>query len=292
MALAVMRGFCTMPMWCPLSITMALMFSLVPGAHWTDYALIGVGMTCAYIILGRVADKLEFPAVQNGLIHQDSGGWRAIAVMIAQVGLITSLALWLEARTGVAFLAHMLVVVPCFAFGWAVWQARRDGFGRALANGAVGLAKRARASMPGYANEATLFATSTLLGALVVALLPADFAPALFKSLHLSVDAFLVFMIVSVAGLAVIGLNPMITLTLILSSLGASPVEGLTPLRLVVAATGAWSLSLGMSPLNGSMVMFANIVGVQSETIAWRWNGLFSLAVLALFCVFVYFARF
>ncbi len=81
-----------------------------------------------------------------------------------------------------------------------------------------------------------------------------------------------------------------ITLTLILGSLASAPIAGLSPLKLVVTAAGAWSLSLGCSPLNGSMVMFANIIGVRSETIAFRWNGWFAAGTIALFCVAIYFA--
>ena len=74
-----------------------------------------------------------------------------------------------------------------------------------------------------------------------------------------------------------------------MEALAHSPVEGLSPLKLVIMSAGAWSLSNGLSPLNGSMVLLANIVKVPSETITLRWNGRFAVATLAAFCVAIYF---
>lgn len=288
MATAVLRGFSAMPMWCPLSITMALLFSLTPQAHWSDYAPFGIGLTILYLALGWLVDFLFWPRGRGEVVQTDPGGWVAIAAMVVQVGLITIVALLMERWTGVRFIAHMLLIVPVFALGWSVVQHWRAG----IARGFGALAAQARANMPTYANEVTLFATSGFMGAMVAALLPPGAMPQLFSALHLSVDAFLVVMVVAVAGLGIVGINPMITLTLILGSLAHAPIEGLTPLRLVVTAAGAWSLSLGCSPLNGSMVMFGNILGVRSETIAFRWNGAFALGTIALFCLAVYFVRF
>ncbi len=287
MATAVLRGFSAMPMWCPLSITMALLFSLTPQAHWSDYAPYGIGLTMLYLAFGWLVDFLSYPRGGAQVARPDSGGWIAIAVMVAQVGVITIVALLLERWTGVRFIAHMLVVAPLFALGWSIAQHWSAG----VARGVAALAGQSQRNMPTYANEVTLFATSAFMGAMVAALLPPDAAPHLFAALHLSVDGFLVVMVLVVAGLGIVGVNPMITLTLILGSLAHAPIDGLSPLRLVVTAAGAWALSLGCSPLNGSMVMFANIIGVRSETVAFRWNGAFALTTIALFCLAVYFVK-
>jgi hypothetical protein len=108
--------------------------------------------------------------------------------------------------------------------------------------------------------------------------------------LHLPVRLLPVVIVIVVGGLGFVGINPMITLTLILGSLAQSPIEGLSPLKLVITAAGAWSLSLGLSPLNGSMVLLANIIQRPSETIALKWNGAFAVVTIALFCIAIYFA--
>ena len=74
MTLAVLRGFSAMPMWCPLSITMALLFSLAPQAHWSEYAPYGIGLTLIYLTLGWLFDTLQFPRATIG--GRDRGSLR------------------------------------------------------------------------------------------------------------------------------------------------------------------------------------------------------------------------
>ncbi|MCB1541565.1 MAG: hypothetical protein KDJ25_12235, partial [Rhodoblastus sp.] len=122
MTLAVLRGFHSMAMWCPLSITMALLFSLTPGAHWSEYAPYGLALTAVFLALGWLFDYVQFPRGRTAPVNDDPGGWRAALAMLAQVTAITLIALLLEQITGVRFTIHILVVVPLFALGWLVLQ--------------------------------------------------------------------------------------------------------------------------------------------------------------------------
>lgn len=289
MTLAVLRGFHSMAMWCPLSITMALLFSLAPEAHWRDYAPWGLGMTAAFLAFGWLFDFLQFPRGRMKPPEIDPQGWRAAVAMLAQVTAITLIALALEWLTGIRFTIHILVVVPAFAFAWLVLQHRSSGFARSLRDSAVALTSRSARAFPTYANEVTLFATSGFLGVLVPLLLPADALPNLLASLSLTPSALCVLIVAAIAGFSVIGINSMVTATLLIGSLAHSPVPGLTPLKLVFTTVGAWSLSNGASPLNSSMVLLGSVMQRPSETITIRWNGVFAASTLALFCVVVYF---
>lgn len=288
--LAVLRGFSTMPMWSPLSITMALLFSLLPQAHWAEYVPYGLGLTVIYLGAGWLTDTLQYPRATKVQPPSDRLGWVSIVVMVTQVAVMTVVALGLERATGISFITHLLVVVPLFATGWLVVQNFRLGVARAISTSVRLIAERSALGFPTYANEVALFTTSAFLGAMLSLLVPAEALPQLLSSLHVSADALTVVIVILVAGLAFVGVNPMITLTLILGSLAKSPIEGLSALKLVMTATGAWTLSLGLSPLNGSMVLLANIMRVPSETIAIKWNGVFAVSTLAAFCVAIYFA--
>ena len=288
MILAVIRGFHSMAMWCPLSITVALLFSLTPDASWRDYAPYGLGMTAIFLSIGWLFDYLQFPRGQAKPVALDPQGWRAAVAMIAQVGAITVIAFAMEQLTGVRFTVHVLVVVPLFAFGWMMVQNAALGPVESARVSATTLAGRAARAFPGYANEMSLFFTSAFLGSLVPLLLPPDLLPAVISSLKLTPGALSVLIVLGVAGLSFVGVNPMITITLIIGSLAHSPAAGLSPLKLILTTIGAWSMSNGVSPLNGSMVLLGSVMQRPSETITLRWNGGFALLSLALFCVAVY----
>jgi len=288
MTLAVLRGFHSMAMWCPLSITMALLFSLTPGAHWSEYAPYGLALTAVFLALGWLFDFVQFPRGRAAPANDDPGGWRAALAMLGQVTAITLIALVLEQLTGVRFTIHILVVVPIFALLWLTLQNAALGPARALARSTVTLIERSKLGFPAYANEVTLFATAGFLGAMTPLVLREDTLVAVITGLHLTPAALSVVIVLVIAGLSVVGINAMVTVTMLVGALAHAPATGLTPLKLVFVIVGAWSLSNGMSPLNSSMVLLGGVMGRPSETITIRWNGLFALTTLALFCVAVY----
>ena len=143
MTLAVLRGFHSMAMWCPLSIT--------NGASVLADARRALGRICALrtgnnrgLSRARAGCSISSSSRARKLrpVNDDPGGWRAALAMLGQVTAITLLALALEQITGVRFTIHILVVVPVFALGWLMLQnvgARTGSSVRAL----VGYAYRA-----------------------------------------------------------------------------------------------------------------------------------------------------
>lgn len=289
MTLAVLRGFHSMAMWCPLSITMALLFSLTPGAHWSEYAPLGLAMTAVFLTLGWLFDFFQFPRGRAAPANDDPGGWRAALAMLGQVTAITLIALLLEQITGIRFTIHILVVVPLFALAWLALQNAMLGPFQAVRQAAITLVQRSRLGFPAYANEVTLFATAGFLGAMTPLVLPEDALVTIITNLHLTPAMLSVAIVLVIASLSVVGINAMVTVTMLVGALAHAPATGLSPLKLVFVIVGAWSLSNGMSPLNSSMVLLGGVMGKPSETITIRWNGVFALTTLAIFCVVVYF---
>ncbi|MBX3528664.1 MAG: hypothetical protein KF904_20885 [Rhodoblastus sp.] len=289
MTLAVLRGFHSMAMWCPLSITMALLFSLTPGVHWAEYAPYGLMLTVVFLAFGWLFDFIQFPRAKTAPVNDDPGGWRAALAMLAQVTAITLIALAMEELTGVRFTIHILVVVPLFALGWLALQNAALGPLEALRRSTVTLIERSKLGFPAYANEVTLFATAGFLGAMTPLVLREETMVAIITNLHLTPAMLSVAIVLVIAGLAVVGINAMVTVTMLVGALAHAPATGLSPLKLVFVIVGAWSLSNGMSPLNSSMVLLGGVMGRPSETITIRWNGVFALMTLVLFCVAVYF---
>ena len=289
MTLAVLRGFHSMAMWCPLSITMALLFSLTPGAHWSEYAPYGLALTAVFLALGWLFDFIQFPRARTAPANEDPGGWRAALAMLGQVTAITLIALAFEQMTGIRFTIHILVVVPLFALGWLMLQNAALGPAQSFSRSLSTLVERSKLGFPAYANEVTLFGTAGFLGAMTPLVVPEETLVAVITNLHLTPAALSVAIVLVIAALSVVGINAMVTVTMLVGALAHAPATGLSPLKLVFVIVGAWSLSNGMSPLNSSMVLLGGVMGKPSETITIRWNGVFATTTLVLFCLVVYF---
>jgi len=82
--------------------------------------------------------------------------------------------------------------------------------------------------------------------------------------------------------LAQVGLNPIVSVTLIAGLFADTHVIGLEPQVLAVALMSAWSLAMISSPFTAAMMVLAQLTGRSPYTLAWRWDGLFFLLLLPL----------
>ncbi|WP_290637465.1 AbgT family transporter, partial [Aquisalimonas sp.] len=79
------------------------------------------------------------------------------------------------------------------------------------------------------------------------------------------------------------GLNPIVTATIALTSLSQPAVFGLAPELLALSVMTGWALAVGMAPLTTSVLITARVADVPATTVGYRWNGWFTVgtAVLA-----------
>jgi len=82
-----------------------------------------------------------------------------------------------------------------------------------------------------------------------------------------------------VISLSIIGLHPMITVTLI-GSISMSVHSDNPPLAIALALLLGAIISFVVSPLTGIILTLANFLNTKSSQISLRWNGLFSLVYL------------
>jgi hypothetical protein len=78
-----------------------------------------------------------------------------------------------------------------------------------------------------------------------------------------------------VALLAQIGINPIVSVTLLAGILPTLGIEGLTQPVLAVSLLVGWTLALMSSPMTVSMLILSRFTGVSSLRIGYRWNGFY-----------------
>ena len=71
---------------------------------------------------------------------------------------------------------------------------------------------------------------------------------------------------------------PMLTVTFFGALFSALPESHLDATLLALALVMGWTLNLTGSPFGATSLILARVTGLSGFTLAWRWNGLFSLA--------------
>jgi hypothetical protein len=85
-----------------------------------------------------------------------------------------------------------------------------------------------------------------------------------------------------VVGLAQVGVNPIVTVTLLVGLLPPLAIEGLTPALIGASLMVGWALALMSSPMTASMLILSRFTGVPATQIGYRWNGRFLIASIPL----------
>ncbi|MCE8040973.1 hypothetical protein HOP60_02240 [Halomonas daqingensis] len=281
MMLALLRGFSLAPLISPMGIGVAVVLSSLPELRWIDLAPYVIGAALLIFLVGWSVDFLTGP---NTAARSDSQPAPSLAplgqfclLLLGIVTLVFVLSWALDLRLPIA----ALVGAPLSAMAWLAWQRRRLGL-LGVPAAVASLRRQLPWLVAPIGNEVVILGAAGYLGHLCVALIPvASLGPllAIIEPLG-AVNAVLAMLLV--VGLAQVGVNPIVTVTLLVGLLPTLAIEGLTPALTGAALMVGWALALMSSPITASMLILSRFTGVASIHIGYRWNARFLLACIPL----------
>ncbi len=283
MMLAIQRGFVSTLCWSPLAFAMAISTTLVPGASWGD--AVGLCLVSGLIMasLGWTLDTIFKPRVVAPR-PKPPGSWAAsLAPMLALLAILIAAVGALQIATGIRAVAIVLVVVPVIAF---VWVALQNAGGDPLGNAARRAALYSR-ELVIYRSELVLLVMAGFIGTLGSSLISPLVGASGFDLATLPGWLILVSLVWIIPLTGLIGMNPILSVSLIAPLLPHPDAMGVTPSAVIVAITAGWALSGASSPYTATTL----VVGAIAKVSAWRvglgWNGPFSALCAALLSVWV-----
>lgn len=278
MLTAVMRGFSSIPMWSPTSVTMLLVMSGIPTLSWEQYAPVGLLLAGLFIVWGAILDRISYPqrAVSLGNDHH----LRPLIPLVLLVVLIPVSAFIVAELTGMKLFSALLVCVPFIGVSWISFQYKRA---RPRINAAL-LLRRISRSFPitftSQRNEVALFASSGFIGVILIPLIDPLWIKGLLEQANIG-DAWLMIIIsLTVLLFSLLAINPIITVTIILGVLQQLPDLSVPPVVQVAVIAVTWGVFSGMSPMTAALRFISNFSNVSPAVFGLVWNGVFNLTVL------------
>lgn len=278
MLTAVMRGFSSIPMWSPTSVTMLLIMSGIPTLSWEQYAPVGLLLAGLFILWGAILDRISYPqrAVSLGGDHH----LRPLIPLVLLVVLIPVSAFIVAELTGMKLFSALLVCVPFIGVSWISFQYKRA---RPRINAAL-LLRRISRSFPvtfiSQRNEVALFASSGFIGVILIPLIDPLWVKGLLEQANIG-DAWLMIIIsLTVLLFSLLAINPIITVTIILGVLQQLPDLSVPPIVQVAVIAVTWGVFSGMSPMTAALRFISNFSNVSPAVFGLVWNGVFNLTIL------------
>ncbi len=263
---AILRGFATMTVWSPLSVSFAVVQNVVHGLAWWPLLGLQAGLTALLMGLGWALDRFAFPRVPA---TDGATDWTPLLRLAGLVGSVVVASVAAAELLSVRLVVGAMVVVPPagLLWLWAQHRALRPALGH--------LAARLTVTMPGFRDEVAVIGGAMFLGTVVAAFVPPEETARLVAMLHLPPALLLVLISWAVMLLAQVGLSQIITVTLLGSALADLEPLGLPPLAVASGLMGAWALSICSTPVGAAMLIVARMGGVELRTVAREWNGRF-----------------
>jgi len=275
MLLAIQRGFISTLSWSPLSFSIAITTSLVPGTSWASVVLPGLVTAAIVAGIGWALDTAFKPRLT--VTPQRSpvtGTWGSMAPLFWLLAALIISVATLYLLTGVRVVGIVALIVPAIALTWLILQ----NWSMAPARN---VARRARdyvlTELPGYRSELTLLMMAGFIGTTGAQLL----LPVIANSgLHLETLpswAILVAFVWFLPLCGQVGMNPILSFSLIAPLIPSAAVLGVTPTAIVVAATAGWTISGASSPFTATTLLTGSFAGISALRVGLVWNGFYTL---------------
>ena len=277
-ALASIRGFTACIFWSPNFFSVGLVLSMT-GVRWIDLFPYGVLISISVLALGFALDVIhkwiyKVPQVMHeGNAAEEekySVDYRKLLELMAFGLLLLVVIVLLETWYEI----EILVLVPTAALIYPlIWL----GYLHKLSALPEIITDYCQQELPRHANEVVLFTGAGIFGAaLTVSYLSNYFVTALEKVV--GQDPFVSMMAISlcITALFIIGLNPIITITAMVSSQPLFIVQW-DPMLLALGLIVGWGVGIVISPFAALNLMMAGMLDKSPLEIAIRKNYVYAL---------------
>ncbi len=274
MLLAIQRGFVSTLSWSPLTFSMAISTTLVPGASWAD--AFGFGLVSAVFLAGTgwALDTIFKPRLSGPRPRvQPVGSWRSLVPMLILLVILLSIVGGVSALTGLRAVAVVLVVVPLLAAGWIAMQHAGDAPVSNVLQRAAGYSE----DLFNYRSEMILLVMAGFIGTLGSRLLLPLLAGANLDPSAIPAWIILVAIVWIIPLTGLLGMNPILSVSLMAPLLPNAEAMGITPVAVIVAITSGWALGGASSPYTATTLLVGNITGVSAWRVGLVWNGVYTV---------------
>ncbi|MBL4644975.1 MAG: hypothetical protein JKY99_00775 [Rhizobiales bacterium] len=277
MLMALLRGFTGTLVTSPTTFSFAIVLTFVPDLGWQRLLPLAFVTTIILLLVGWAHDRWFFPAISDQQPEQqNSDGFGVALPLILVLFIVLAGAALVESWFHSSLIEGVLLALPIVAIGWLYLQQKGGIFLRS---------QRVYMSFSRLINEdfyrsrqevvfvMFLGFVSGLLAALATAYVPDG--GLLNVGPHPAL--FILLVMATIIGVGLLGVNPLVSVSVLGSLLPPPESVGITPLIFALTLLSAWSLAAGVCQGVAAVHAIANIAKKSPMVVAMRWNGTFTL---------------
>jgi hypothetical protein len=223
--------------------------------------------------LGWAIDTIYKPRMATPSRFAPVGSWMSLVPMLGLLAILVASVGGLHAVTGIRAVGIVMVIVPAIALIWLAMQNRGSAAPTPLAAHIGSYLDE----LAGYRPELVLLMMAGFIGTLGSRLMLPLFAATGLDLGAVPAPVILVGLVWLIPLTGLIGMNPILSVSLMAPLLPHADAMGVSPSAIIVAITAGWALGGASSPYTATTLL----IGVFARVSAWRvglnWNGLYTL---------------
>ena len=286
MTLAMMRGFCALPMWSPITVTIAIVLAALPNVSWAQMVVKSAPMAVLFLLIGWAMDRRAYPKRPSTPLPEVPSLTGLLPLLTITI-LVPATAYLASKILQTNLITALLICLPMITVSWLAIQEYADGPSKALRQTVTLMRTGLLPNLPEMRTEITLFSTSVFIGVIVAATIDTETLGHTILSLGLSGTVLLILAAWFVVGLSMFGISPIITVTILVSTLPKLGALQIDPVALGITMLTAWTISVGISPFSAAVRFSGRMIDENPTKVGISWNLGYTLALLVVLSGFL-----
>ncbi|MFN3579077.1 MAG: hypothetical protein ACK4VV_01220 [Pseudomonas sp.] len=271
-----LRGFALVPLLAPTSVTIAIISREMPELSWSSMVPYGIVAAIMMILVGWRRETEGLLALRDNIGDSTRAEGMFGLLFGSLLGLLAiGLLAW---QTVLTAPQAAMVLVPVGVLLYLLWRDRSPAAAvREIAD-----------NMATMHNEMFIFGCAALLGGALGAMAPLDDIAAWLAAEPKYNLLLAIFSLFSTITLAIMGVAPIVSLSLIAGLLAQLAVLGVPIMTPAVGLMCGFSLAMICSPFGPSTLILSRYSGETPFRVAFGWNGRFVASVMPLLLLLLF----
>ena len=271
-----LRGFALVPLLAPTSVTIAIISREMPEQSWSTMVPYGAVAALMMIVVGWRRETRGLLALRDNIGDSSKADGMPQLLIgsllgLAAIGLLASV-------TTLSASQAAMVLVPVGVISYLLWRERKP----------AQVLQEVTDNMVSMHNEMFIFGCAALLGGVLGAVAPLEQIAAWLAQEPKYNVLLAIGSLFSTIILAVLGLAPIVSLSLTAGLLAQLSLLGVPIMTPAVGLMCGFSLAMIFSPFGPSTLILSRYSGESPYRVAFGWNGRFVASVLPLLLLLIF----
>ncbi|MBV1904378.1 MAG: hypothetical protein KUG58_12165 [Marinosulfonomonas sp.] len=289
--LAALRGFPPSSVWSPLALPPVFLATFYPDVELSTVMLYGVCVSLLLLLLSFLVISVEvWIAARSQQISEPLHmaptrfPTQSVSTLAGTLVMIFGSIVFFSSLLDISVAISVILIIPATSVIWLLLMCRFNikKFVQDPVRNMVCF------RLPQTVSETSVIVSAAFMGPILLQILPVEILADYIITNSIAPALFAAVVFFGMIGMAMVGVNSVLSTTIALAVAGDPLAFGLEPIALILVILTAWALASQLTPFSTTAIMVSKMFDVAPAKLVFQWNGLlWALTMLIATGVFI-----